>query len=77
MRRIFALVVALGMIAVFSGAVFAEGMCSYSSQVNQAATDKADTPKTVATQTTEKADADKLVVAQTDKVAKPASETQK
>jgi len=77
MRRIIALVVALGIVAAFSGVVFAEGMCSYGSKVNQAATDKADISKPVATKTPEKAEADKLLLAQTDKVAKPASETQK
>jgi hypothetical protein len=77
MHRFFALVVALGMVAVFSGAVCAEGMCNYGVKMNQAATDKADTAKTLATKTPEKAEADKLLLAQTEKAAKPAPETQK
>lgn len=79
MRRIAVLIVAVGMVVVFGGVALAGGFgeCGYGSHVNQAATDKADPSKAVATQPTEKADANKLALAQTDKAAKPAHETKK
>ena len=79
MRRIVVLIVAVGMVVVFGGVALAGGFgeCGYGSQANQAAVDKADTSKTVATQPTGKADTDKLALAQPDKVVKPAPETKK
>jgi len=75
MRRIAALIVAVGMVVVFGGVALAGGFgeCSY----NQAAKDKAEASKNVATNAPEKADADKVVIAQTDKPAQPAPEAKK
>jgi hypothetical protein len=79
MRRIVVLIIAVGMVVVFGGVALAGngGECSFGSHVNQAATDKADTSKTVATQPLEKADANKVVMVQTEKLVKPAPETKK
>jgi hypothetical protein len=78
MRRLFALILALGMLVVLSGVVLAgdSGMCSYSAPT-QASTEKTDTAKPVATKSTDKIDADKLLLAQTEKFNKPVSEPQK
>ena len=80
MKRIMTLIVAAGIVAAFSGVALAGGdACSYGSH-SQAATDKIDTSKNVATKAPEKADkadADKVTVAQTDKPAQPASEVKK
>ncbi|MGQ4808700.1 hypothetical protein NKDENANG_02088 [Candidatus Entotheonellaceae bacterium PAL068K] len=73
MKRAVALVVALGMVAVFSGVALAGGgfgECSYSSHTSQAARDKVDTSKPVATQVLPKAETDKLIFAKTDKSAR-------
>jgi hypothetical protein len=77
MQRIVMLIVAAGIVAAFGGVALAGGgECNYSSH-NQAAIDKAEATKNVATKAPEKADADKVVIAQTDKPAQPASETKK
>jgi hypothetical protein len=79
MQRAFALVVALSLVVGFSGVALAGdfGECSYSSHVNRAATDKADTSQTVATKPAPKADADKLLLAFTDKQDKSTPPTKK
>jgi hypothetical protein len=79
MRRIVILLVAVGMVGVFGGVALAGngGECSPGSYVNQAATDKADSSKTVTTQLPEKADADKAVLVQKDRVVKSAPEAKK
>jgi hypothetical protein len=78
MRRIFALILALGMLVVFSGVALAggSGMCSYSEQT-QASTDKTDAAKPVATKSTDKVEADKLLLAHIEKANKPVSEPKK
>jgi hypothetical protein len=78
MRRLFALILALGMFVVFSGVALADGsgMCSYSAPT-QASTEKTDAAKPVATKSTDKIDADKLLLAQTEKSNKPVSEPKK
>lgn len=72
MRRIVALIVAVGVVVVFGGVALAggSGECSYSSY-NQAATDKAEASKAVATKAPDKANVDKLVIAQTNKPSQP------
>ena len=77
MRRIVALLIALGMIVVFSGAALAgdgSGSCQYSSHLTQANAEKADAAKTAATKTPLKEQAEKLILAQKDKLSKPVSE---
>ncbi len=81
MKRMAALVVALGMVVVFSGVALAGGggfgECSYSSRVNQAAVDKVDTSKPVATQVLPKAAPDKPLFAKTNKPNQPEAATKK
>ena len=79
MQRIFAFILAVGMLVIFSGVTFADGfgMCSYSSQAGQASADKTDAAKPVATKSTDKVDTDKLVLVHTEKSDKPASEPKK
>jgi hypothetical protein len=79
MQRIFAFILAVGMLVIFSGVTFAggSGMCSYSSQAGQASADKTDVAKPVATKSTDKVDTDKLVLVHTEKSDKPASEPKK
>jgi hypothetical protein len=79
MRNAIALVMALGLVIVFSGAVLADGFgtCNYSSHVNQAAADKAGISKTVTTKVVPKADADKRILTHTAKAGKPLSTTKK
>lgn len=83
MQRMLALLVALSLVAMFSGAALADGfgMCSYGSQVKQVASDQtADQTQdanTVATTQLPKTDVDKLLVAQTNKLSKPAPTTNK
>jgi hypothetical protein len=66
------MVVALGGVALAGN----YGECSYGSH-NQAATDKIDATKTVATKAPETTDASKVVIAQTEKPAQPGSEVKK
>lgn len=77
MRRVVTLMLALGMMVVFSGVALADGMCSYGSHPTQASGEKTDAAKPVAAQPSEKIDADKLVLAQTEKSNKPANEVKK
>jgi hypothetical protein len=78
-KRALVLVVALSLAGVFSGVALAGdfGECSYSSHVNQAATDKADSSQTVATKPSPKVDANKFVLAFTDKQDKSVPTTKK
>jgi hypothetical protein len=79
MQRIFAFILAVGMLVVFSGVTFADGFgtCSYGSHAGQASADKTDTAKPVATKSTDKIDTDKLVLVHTEKSNKPATEPKK
>jgi hypothetical protein len=79
MQRIFASILAVGVLVVFSGVTFADGsgMCSYGSHTGQASADKTDTAKSVATKPTDKINTDKLVLVQTQKSNQPASEPKK
>ena len=80
MKRAVTLVVALSMVAVFSGVALAGGGfggCSYSSYTSQAAVDKVDTSKPVATQVLPKAETDKLILAKTDKPNQAMATTKK
>jgi hypothetical protein len=79
MQRVFAVILAVGMLVVFSGTTFAgeSGMCSYGSPAGQASADKTDATKPVATKSTDKIDTDKLVLVQTQQSNKPASEPKK
>ena len=76
MKRVLTLVLALGVAALFSSAALAGADCSY--HQTQAAVDKADSSKTVATApATDKTDVSQLQTAQAEKPAKPAPETKK
>ena len=76
MKRTLALIMALGMAAVFGGATLAGADCAY--HKSQAAVDKADPSKTVATApVTDKTDANQLQTAQSEQPAKPAPEVKK
>ena len=81
MKRVMALVVALGAVVVFSGAALAGGggfgECSYGSRVNQAAVDQVNTSKPVATQVLPKAMTDKLILAKTDRPNQSLASTKK
>jgi hypothetical protein len=80
MRNAIAVVMALGLVIVGSRAVLAGGgfgTCDYSSHVNQAAADKAEISKNVATKVVPKADADKRMLTHTAKADKPLSTTKK
>ena len=79
MQRIFAFILAVGMVVLFSAVTFAggSGMCSYSSQAGQASADKTDAAKPVATKSTDKVDTDKLVLVHTEKSNKSATEPKK
>lgn len=76
MKRVLALIVALGVAAVFGSATLVGADCAY--HKSQAAVDKADTSKTVATApTTDKADAGQTQTAQAEQPVKPAAEVKK
>ena len=76
MKRVLTLVVALGVVALFSSAALVDADCSY--HQTQAAVDKADSSKIVATApATDKTDAGQLQTAQADQSVKPAPETKK
>ena len=80
MRNIVALIVALSVVVMFSGAALAGGDgCSYGSHPAQYVQDKekVDAAKTVATSAPHKTDAEKPLLVQGDKLAKTASETKK
>ena len=74
MKRVLALIVALGVAAVFGSATLAGADCDY--HKTQAAVDKADPSKTVAT-ATDKTDASQVQTAQAGQPAKPAAEVKK
>jgi hypothetical protein len=78
MRKFMALLIAAGLVFVFSSAALAGafGECSYGSH-NQAATDKADAAKPVATKAPEKADSTKVASVPTVQPAQPAAEVKK
>ena len=76
MQRVLALIVALGVAAVFGSATLAGADCAY--HKTQAAVDKADPSKTVATApATDKTDASQVQTAQAEQPAKPAAEVKK
>jgi hypothetical protein len=76
MKRTLALIMALGMAAVFGGATLAGADCAY--HKSQAAVDKADPSKTVATApVTDKTDANQLQTAQSEQPTKAAPEVKK
>ena len=76
MKRTLALIMALGMAAVFGGATLAGADCAY--HKSQAAVDKADPSKTVATApVTDKTDANQLQTAQSEQPTKTAPEVKK
>ena len=76
MKRVLTLVLALGVAALFSSAALAGADCSY--HKTQAAVDKTDASKNVATaQTLDKADAGQVQTAQADRPVKAAPETKK
>ena len=76
MKRVLTLVVALGIAALFSSAALAGADCSY--HKTQAAVDKADASKNVATASApDKTDASQVQTAQADQPAKPAPEIKK
>jgi len=76
MKRVLALVVALGIAALFSSAALANADCSY--HKTQAAVDKTDAAKNVVTApTTDKTDAGQVQTAQATQSVKPAPQTQK
>jgi hypothetical protein len=79
MQRVFAFILAMGMLVAFSGVTFADGsgMCSYGSHTGQTSADKTDAAKSIATKPTDKIDTDKLVLVQTQKSNQPASEPKK
>lgn len=78
MQKFVALIAALGMVVAFGSAALAGGTgeCSYGSH-NQAAIDKADATKAVATKSPDKADNDKVTIAKTEKPASPTAAVQK
>lgn len=76
MKKVFALIVALGVAALFSSVALAEADCSY--HKTQASVDKADTAKDVATApATDKTDAGPVQTAQANQPAKPAPQIKK
>ena len=76
MKRVFTLVVALGVAVLFSSAALAGADCSY--HKTQAAVDNADAAKNVATApATDKTDAGQVQTAQAAQSVKPAPETKK
>jgi hypothetical protein len=76
MKKVLALIVALGVAAVFSSVALAEADCSY--HKTQAAVDKADAPKDVAAApATDKTDPGQVQTAQASQSVKPARETKK
>ena len=76
MKRVLSLVVALGVVALFSGATLAGADCSY--HKTQAAVDKIDASKDVATvPVTDKTVTDQVQTAQASQPAKPAPEPKK
>jgi hypothetical protein len=77
-KRIVALFLALGLVAVFGGVALAGGDgCGAKTHATQAGIDKIDSTQQSAVSVQDKAEADKVVVAQTDKAGKPAPETKK
>jgi hypothetical protein len=77
MQRIAALLMALGLVVVFSGVTLAGDGCGYKTQATQAGMDKADSTQQPAVAAAEKADSDKTIVARTDKTAKSVLEIKK
>lgn len=76
MRRMFALIVALGVVVVCGGATLVSADCAY--HKTQAAVDKVDPAKQVATApTAEKTDANQVQTAQADKPAQPVTTEKK
>lgn len=72
---VFALMIASGGIALADGG---SGMCDYSAQAKQVASDKTDTTKDVASQSSPQADTSELMLAQQpERPSKPAPATQK
>ena len=74
MKRLFTLIVALGVATLFSSAALAGADCSY--HKTQAAVDKTDASKSVAT-ATDKTDAGQVQTAQAEQPVKPAPEVKK
>jgi hypothetical protein len=76
MKRMLVLVVALGMAVVFGSATLVSADCA--AHKTQAAVDKADPAKTVATApVTDKTDGSQLQTAQSEPLPKPAPEVKK
>jgi len=76
MQKLFSLIVALGVAALFSSAALAGADCSY--HKTQAAVDKTDASKNVATAPApEKTDAGQVQTAQAEQPVKPAPEVKK
>lgn len=76
MKRLLALIVALGVAALFSGAALAGADCSY--HKTQAAVDQTDAAKNVATAPApDKPDIGQVQTAQASQPAKPAPEVKK
>ena len=74
MKRLLALIVALGVVALFSSATLVGADCSY--HKTQAAVDKTDASKNVAT-ATDKTDTGQVQTAQAEQPVKPAPEVKK
>ena len=74
MKRLLTLIVALGVAALFSSATLSGADCSY--HQTQAAVDKIDTSKNVAT-AADKTDAGPVQTAQANQPVKPAPEVKK
>ena len=76
MKKILSLVVALGVVAMFSGVTLAGADCSY--HKTQASVDKTDASKDVATvPATDKTDTNQVQTAQVNPPAKPAPAVKK
>jgi hypothetical protein len=75
-KRLLALIIALGVIVMFGSVTLVSAECP--GHKTQATIDKADTTKTVATApATDQADTGQLQTAQVDKPAQPAAEIKK
>ena len=74
MKRLLTLIVALGVVALFSSATLVGADCSY--HKTQAAVDKTDASKNVAT-ATDKTDTGQVQTAQAEQPVKPAPEVKK
>ena len=79
MRKVIAVLMALGFVMAVSGVAFAggaDGMCSYS-QAKQVAAEKVDTNKPVAKKSDTKTVMDKLLLAQKKQASKPVASEKK